>query len=214
MPRPALALLLLVLAAPVGAEEILPGLPEALPPPELDDPGHADVAPADVFFGEIGALCGKAFAGTLREDTPATPGAPFAGPLTIEVTGCDEDSVRIPFHVGADRTRTWELTRTAAGLRLKHHHVHADGSPDVLTMYGGDSAGTGTATRQEFPADAESIALFRREGRDASTRNTWALELVPGRTLAYEMTRPDGRRFVVVFDLTRPLPPPTATPAR
>jgi hypothetical protein len=214
MTRPALALLLLALVSPAGAEEILPGLPEALPPPDLDDPGLAAVAPADAFFGAIGALCGHAFAGTLREDTPATPGAPFAGPLAIEVTDCDEDSVRIPFHVGADRTRTWELTRTAHGLRLKHHHVHADGSPDVLTLYGGESVGPGSATRQEFPADAESIALFRREGRDASTRNTWALELVPGQTLAYEMTRPDGRRFEVVFDLTRPLPAPTAAPAR
>ena len=56
------------------------------------------------------------------------------------------------------------LTRTAGGLRLKHDHRHADGKPDAVTMYGGDATDPGSPTRQAFPVDAESIAMFRREG--------------------------------------------------
>src|SRR3546814_4180552 len=58
---------------------------------------------------------------------------------------------------------------------LKHDHRHADGSEDVLTMYGGDTDAPGSAVRQEFPVDAESIALFEREGSEASVTNTWAM---------------------------------------
>ena len=78
-----------------------------------------------------------------------------------------------------------------------------------MTMYGGDTAGVGSATRQEFPVDAESIAMFRRDGLNASVENTWAMEIHPN-TFVYELSRPNGRMFKVEFDLTRPVPsPPT-----
>jgi hypothetical protein len=100
------------------------------------------------------------------------------------------------------------VSRTGGGLRLKHDHRHADGSPDVLTQYGGDTRTPGTATRQEFPVDAESIALFEREGSQASVTNTWAMEMVPGQRFAYELSRPGGRLFRVEFDLRTPVAPP------
>jgi len=128
----------------------------------------------------------------------------------MHVADCAGDRVRIPLHVGADRSRTWLITRTPAGLRLKHDHRHEDGSPDTLTDYGGDTAGPGSAARQQFPADAESIALFRRTGREVSVTNVWALEVTPTR-FAYELRRPPGpnaRFFRVEFDLTRPVPTP------
>ncbi|MGM3099376.1 hypothetical protein, partial [Bacillus cereus group sp. BC327] len=74
------------------------------------------------------------------------------------------------------RSRTWIVTRTTTGLRLKHDHRHADGSKDELTMYGGDTVDRGTATRQTFPVDAESIALFTRTGRSVSNTNIWSVE--------------------------------------
>lgn len=46
-------------------------------------------------------------------------------------------------------------------------------------MYGGDTAGPGTAIRREFPADAESITLFERENLPASVTNVWAMEIEP-----------------------------------
>lgn len=167
------------------------------------------IAPADAFLGHLRALCGRAFAGRVVVDTPPSPTDTFRGkPLVMHVRECGDDVVRIPFHVGDDRSRTWVLTRTARGLRLKHDHRHADGSADRLTMYGGDTRDAGTALRQEFPVDAESIALFRRAGSAASVSNTWAMQMVPGRTFLYELSRPGGRLFQVEFDLTRPVPAP------
>jgi hypothetical protein len=167
--------------------------------------------PADAFFSRLSAHCGKAYAGRVVVDEPATANSPFAGkPLVMHVRECAPDRIAVPFHVGDDRSRTWVLTRTDAGLRLKHDHRHQDGSPDAVTMYGGDTAGPGTATRQAFPLDAETTALFRRENLPASLTNTWAMEIEPGQRFTYELSRPGGRLFRVEFDLTRPVPPPPA----
>src|SRR3546814_13473913 len=80
---------------------------------------------------------------------------------------------------------------------MKHDHRHADGSEDVLTMYGGDTDAPGSAVRQEFPVDAESIALFERESSEASVTNTWAMEVEPGERFLYELSRPGARKSVV-----------------
>lgn len=164
--------------------------------------------PADAFLSKLRPLCGKAFAGRIVADTPAPTGAdPFVGkPLVMHVRECGADEIRIPFHVGEDRSRTWVLTRTASGVRLKHDHRHQDGTSDVLTMYGGDTATPGTAERQDFPVDADSIALFRANDRAASVTNVWAMEVTPTR-FAYELRRP-GRHFRVEFDLTQPIATP------
>ncbi|WP_326525326.1 hypothetical protein [Sphingomonas sp.] len=166
---------------------------------------RAAADPQDAFFTNLSRLCGKAFAGRLVTTDPAD--ADMAGkPMTMHVRDCSADTIRVPFHVGDDRSRTWVVTRTAAGLRLKHDHRHADGSSDVLTMYGGDTDAPGTATAQAFPVDAESIALFRRENRAVSTTNVWIVEVTPDR-FDYALTRKD-RHFRVSFDLTRPAPAP------
>lgn len=166
--------------------------------------GHA----VDGFLSALGRYCGQAFAGRIVANEPATANDPFVGkPLVMHVRQCAPGEFRIPFQVGTDRSRTWVLTRTSTGLRLKHDHRHEDGSPDVLTMYGGDTTGPGTVTRQEFPADAESKALFERQGLTASLANVWAMEIEPGRRFVYELARP-GRLFRVEFDLSQPVPPP------
>ena len=170
--------------------------------------------PADAFMAALARHCGQAFAGRVvaNEPTPAQPDAFEGKPLVMHVRGCEAPAreLRVPFHVGDDRSRTWVLTRTATGLRLKHDHRHQDGSPDAQTMYGGDSTAAGSAIRQEFPVDAESVALFRRTGSVASVTNTWAMEIQPGRRFLYELSRPEGRLFRVEFDLTQPLSPPPA----
>ena len=107
--------------------------------------------PADAFLSALAAHCGKAYAGRIVANQPAsaTPD-PFEGKtLVMHVRGCDDPmrEIRIPFHVGDDRSRTWVLTRTPTGLRLKHDHMHQDGQPDAVTMYGGDTVGAGTAQR-------------------------------------------------------------------
>ena len=165
--------------------------------------------PADAFMGNLSALCGKAYEG--RIVSPAVPGdAAFAGKsLVMHVRDCEADTVRIPFHVGEDRSRTWVVSRTETGLRLKHDHRHEDGSEDKLTQYGGDTVDPGTAARQEFPADDFSKAMFVREEIPQSVTNVWAMEVRPGRIFAYELRRPE-RFFRVEFDLTKPVAVPPA----
>ncbi len=167
-------------------------------------------APTDRFLAAIARHCGQAYAGRVLVDTPATPNNPFADKaLVMHVRECKAGEVRIPFHVGEDRSRTWVLTRTPTGLRLKHDHRHEDGSPDKVTLYGGDTAELGTVGRQAFPVDAESIANFQANGLTASVNNTWAMEISQDR-FVYELSRPNGRLFQVEFDLRRPVSAPPA----
>ncbi|SFV29514.1 MULTISPECIES: hypothetical protein [unclassified Pseudoxanthomonas] len=180
------------------------------PPPPL----HYIAEPHAQFLANLRPLCGKAYAGRITANQPAsTTPDPFEGKtLVMHVRGCDDPTreIRIPFHVGDDRSRTWVLTRTGTGVRLKHDHRHEDGSPDAVTMYGGDTAEPGSTQRQAFPVDVDSIAMFQREGLAASVTNTWAMELVPGKTFVYELSRPNGRLFRVEFDLTTPVELPPA----
>ncbi len=184
----------------------------ALAPAIAEDRKKEAVEPADAFLAALSGHCGKAYAGRIVANEPAaapgSPPDPFEGKtLVMHVRECTPQVVRVPFHVGEDHSRTWVITRTRDGLRLKHDHRHEDGTSDVLTMYGGDTATPGTAGRQEFPVDAESKALFERQGLKASMTNTWAIELEPGQRYVYELARP-GRLFRVEFDLTKPIAPP------
>ncbi|MFC3712710.1 hypothetical protein ACFOMD_09025 [Sphingoaurantiacus capsulatus] len=168
----------------------------------------ATATPQDDFFARLTALCGKSFAGTVETNDPAD--ADFAGkPLVMQVRSCTADTIRIPFHVGDDRSRTWVISRTKDGLRLKHDHRHKDGSEDKLTQYGGDTAAAGSAGRQAYPVDDFSKKMFVSEGRQVSTTNVWAVEVEPGKTFVYELSRPN-RLFRVRFDLTKVVndPPP------
>jgi hypothetical protein len=170
---------------------------------------RAETVSAEALLAGLQPLCGKAFAG--RVVAAGSNDAAFADkPLVMHVRECGEGEVKIPFHVGDDRSRTWVLTRTSDGLRLKHDHRHKDGTPDGVTLYGGDSRSDGTATRQEFPADDYSRTLFTAHGLpEAAQQNVWAVELRPGQEFVYELSRP-GRLFRVSFDLTQPVPvPPT-----
>lgn len=174
----------------------------------------AEAAPVDVFLSALARHCGQAFAGRIVTNLPASPDPDaFEGkPLLMHVRGCDDPTreLRVPFHVGDNHSRTWILTRTDTGLRLKHDHRLEDGSDDPVTMYGGDTTEAGTAIRQQFPVDAESVAMFEREGLAASVSNTWAMEVEPGKRFLYELSRPGGRLFQVEFDLTQPVAlPPT-----
>lgn len=160
--------------------------------------------PQEEFWGRLQALCGQAFEGRVVEGT-APSDAAFAGQrLVMHVSRCGPDEIRIPFHVGANRSRTWIVTRTATGLRLKHDHRHEDGSEDKVTQYGGDTRDAGTAAKQEFAADT-----FTAELLPASRTNIWTLGIEPGASFTYALRREaEGRRFRVEFDLKKPVPPP------
>jgi hypothetical protein len=159
------------------------------------------------FFERLRPLCGRAYDGRVTSAPVEADREMAASRLTMHVVSCTGSEVRIPFHVGENRSRTWVISRTADGLRLKHVHRHQDGGEDELSNYGGDAPPPGTGRRQEFPADAFSRDLFTRTGREVSVPNVWAIEIDPGRMFAYELRRP-GRHFRVEFDLSRPVPAP------
>lgn len=177
-------------------------------------------APQDAFWQALSSHCGKAFAGRMASDE--APDADMRGAaMVMHVRECSASRIAVPFHVQRadgswDRSRTWLLTRTDSGLRLKHDHRHEDGKPDAMTLYGGDTAAPGRASAQEFPVDAESVALFRAEGRTVSVTNVWRVEVSPAGSaqarFAYQLLRqpPNARNFRVEFDLTRPIPAPPA----
>jgi len=166
----------------------------------------AAMAPQDAFWSELQALCGRAFAGRLTEGSPGD--SVFRGAeLTMHVRRCTPTEIRIPFHAGANRSRTWVLTRTEAGLRLKHDHRHMDGTEDSVTQYGGDTRDAGSATRQEFYADAHTATLI-----PAARTNVWTVEVAPaGARFAYALRREGtDRRFRVEFYTGKPVAPPPA----
>lgn len=179
----------------------------------------ATPAPSDpqgAFFAALAARCGQAFAGKI-ETSEAADAEMQGKAMVMHIRRCTPDRIEIPFHIaelgpdgGWDRSRTWIVTRTGNGLRLKHDHRHADGKPDEVTLYGGDTATPGTATRQEFPVDAESIAMFNATGRAVSTTNVWAIEQTP-LGFAYELRRAN-RHFRVGFSWDRPVSPPPPAP--
>jgi len=166
----------------------------------------AAAAPQDAFWAHLQALCGKAFAGRVTEES-ATDNSFRGQELTMHVRACTPAEIRIPFHVGPNRSRTWVLTRTGGGLRLKHDHRHEDGTPDPVTEYGGDTRDAGTAERQEFHADSHTASLI-----PAASTNVWTVEVDPAADrFAYALRREGtDRRFRAEFDLARPVAPPPA----
>ena len=159
------------------------------------------------LFEALSDLCGQAFEGRVISDDPRDADW-VSQTLTLHVRECSPGQLRMPMHVGDDRSRTFVLTRVAGGLEFKHDHRHEDGSEDVLSQYGGTTVNLPTPSRAEFPADQFSRALFDREGIAVSMQNVWSITLTDS-SFTYALDRPD-RHFEAVFDLTTPVeaPPP------
>ena len=181
--------------------------PPAATPPAGALPGGEPGGPTadqDTFWARLSALCGQAFPGTL---VLAPPDDAWweAEQVVMHIRECTGEEIRIPLHIDENRSRTWVLTRTPSGLRLKHDHRLPDGTPDASnTEYGGDTRLPGSVWRQEFPADAYSVGVV--PGRASQL---WYLEIRPGEVFAYGLRREEtGLRYHIEFDLTRPMDPP------
>ncbi len=164
-------------------------------------------SPQDEFFERLGALCGQAFAGKMTHFSRPGDDGWLDREVVIHVRKCSDREIRIPLHVGENRSRTWVITRDDGRLRLKHDHRHEDGSEDAVTWYGGHTTDPGRVWRQTFPVDAYSQALFLAHGLEPSVENFWSMEIHPGDRFAYELVR-SRRMFRAEFDLTRPVEPP------
>ena len=159
------------------------------------------------FFNNLSAYCGKSFEGKVVSSDPQD--ADWAKEtLTMHVRDCADAEIKIPLHVGENRSRTWIISKTDGFLTLKHDHRHEDGKPDAVTMYGGTTNDLGLATQQAFPADQYSKDMFMREGLEVSVANIWTIT-VKDDQFTYALARPN-RDFRAKFDLTKPVatPPP------
>ena len=160
----------------------------------------------DAFFNAIKTHCGKAFQGKVSKDNV---GNTFGdAKLVMHIRKCTDSEIQIPFHVGEDASRTWILTKTGAGLMLKHDHRNEDGSFHSSTMYGGHTVDEGFPKVQSFPADVYSKSLFIESGIAASTDNVWQMMIYPSR-FSYRLIRP-AREVQVDFDLENPIATPSA----
>jgi len=155
----------------------------------------------EAFLARLGALCGRAF----RGEATLTSSDGFDGEMIMHVRRCDPDEIQIPLHIGENRSRTWIVTRTATGLRLKHDHRLPDGSDDPVTQYGGDTQGEGTPESQSFAADALTAEIIP----DAVT-NVWTMTFQEGDRFVYHLTRHGAPRATFEFDLTHEVDPPPA----
>jgi hypothetical protein len=162
--------------------------------------------PGDEFWSALRTLCGQAFEGRVVEGTEPSDDAMRSAHLTMHVRECADNQIRIPFHVGDNRSRTWVLTRSAQGVRLKHDHRHEDGSEDAITQYGGDTPQNIRGVSLDFPADDYTAKLI-----PAAASNIWTMSIDRGRSFTYGLRREQAnRRFRVDFDLTKPVPAPPA----
>ncbi len=167
----------------------------------------APVAAQTAFMDAFAPYCGQAFSATIVQDNQPSP--MWDHPLVVHVRDCTDNVVRMPLHVGEDRSRTWVLTQHADHIDFQHYHLQPDGTPDAVSPYGGQTAEDGSANKQAFPVDEASKALFVENGLDVSVTNTWTIEFVDENTMSYKLSRP-GRIFEVHVDLSQPIELPPA----
>ncbi|WP_339609442.1 hypothetical protein [uncultured Roseivirga sp.] len=157
------------------------------------------------FWNTLQTHCGKSYEGEITAG--GVEGDGFMGEkLVMHVRSCEENTIRIPFFVGEDKSRTWVFTMTEDKLiRLKHDHRHEDGTEDKVTQYGGLSSNTGLANIQFFPADQETSDLI-----SYASNNVWWVT-VDDKSFTYNLKRIGSDRvFSVKFDLTKEVTTPSA----
>lgn len=155
------------------------------------------------FFDSLAEQCGNAYPGGLTLEPPGDDMLTGTELLIVHFRECDENQLKLPFHIELeesedwDRSRTWIFTRHEDGLEIRHDHRKPDGSNDEVTMYGGFSVDGGTQLRQEFKSipRTEEMGYFRG----------WRIEIVPGERYTYGTIRDTTWSWRVDFDLTEPL---------
>lgn len=158
-----------------------------------------------LFWNDLNEHCGKSYEGEIIAGSKEGDG--FTGEkLVMHIRSCEENTIRIPFFVGEDKSRTWVFTINEAKLiQLKHDHRHKDGSEDKITQYGGTNPNTGLADIQFFPADQHTSNLI-----PYASNNVWWVTL-DKTSFTYNLRRIGTERlFSVKFDLTKEVETPSA----
>ncbi|MGJ8761542.1 MAG: hypothetical protein ACSHXA_13435 [Polaribacter sp.] len=158
-----------------------------------------------VFWDVLATHCGKSYEGEIVAGGKEGDG--FTGEkLVMHVRSCEENTIRIPFFVGDDKSRTWVFTMDKDNLiQLKHDHRHKDGSEYKITQYGGMSSNVGLANLQVFPADKQTADLI-----PSAATNVWWVT-IDETSFTYNLRRIGSERyFSVKFDVTKEIETPSA----
>lgn len=181
--------------------------PVAVPPDPWGHPpvgGSATLAgPQATFIESLAAHCGQAYEGAIIQRPEGDQLFQGDEVLTADFRECTDQEVKIAFHVADNRSRTWVLTPTTAGIDLRHDHRHEDGSPEPNTWYGAHTQALGTAVRQEFLREP-------RPGAEDAPVSGWAIEIVPNERYTYGTIRDGEWSYRLDFDLTTPVANPPA----
>ena len=164
-----------------------------------------DQIPSEKFWSQLKAHCGKAYQGEIISGGVAGDG--FTGKkLVMHVRSCENNTIRIPFFVGEDRSRTWVLQMNSDKIMsLKHDHRHADGTEEKVTQYGGTSSNIGLENLQMFPADAHTTQMLPK-----AATNVWWFT-IDAESFTYNLRRiGSDRLFTVRFDLNQAIATPSA----
>lgn len=155
------------------------------------------------FWKNLKNHCGKSYEGSISSGAGNDD---FNNKkLTMHIRSCADNTIRIPFFVGENKSRTWVLTFANDRIILKHDHRHEDGSEDKVTQYGGMSTNAGLPEIQVFPADQQTASLLP----NAST-NVWWITLDKD-VFSYNLRRiGSDRLFTVKFDLSKTIDTPSA----
>ena len=170
---------------------------ELEPAPEAE----VELTSEEAFFETMRTFCGEEFYGETTyiidpDDEMAD------AELYIHVAECDENEIRIPFHVDDNTSRTWILTMDDEGLLFKHDHRHEDGRPEDITNYGGYADHRGNAHRQYFPADEETAEMIPE-----AESNVWMIEVdLEEMKLIYDLQRHNEPRYRAEFVLMEEVP--------
>lgn len=157
------------------------------------------------FFNTIKSHCGKAYQGKIVAGGKEGDG--FVGEkLVMHIRSCENNTLKIPFFVGENKSRTWVLNLTEENLvQLKHDHRNPDGTEEEITQYGGISSNTGLNNIQYFPADQHTADLI-----PTASTNVWWIT-IDEKYFSYNLRRIGSDRvFSVKFDLTQTITTPAA----
>lgn len=158
---------------------------------------------AKQFWENLQKQCGKSFEGKVTEG--ADNDTFRDKKLVMHIRNCDKNTIRIPFFVADDKSRTWVLTYKNDRIELKHDHRHEDGSEDKVTQYGGTTTNSGSSALQFFPADQQTCNLL-----PTAAANVWWITL-DETSFTYNLRRiGSDRLFTVKFDLTKTVPTPAS----
>ena len=155
--------------------------------------------PQGAFWDALEPACGTVLPGEMLSNASSDRDWRRRG-VSLDVTECSSEGMRMVVQVGNDRSRTWILTQAADGIDFRIER--AEGTGPGVSGYGGVSSEGADAMRQVFPADEVTKEMFSERGLALALENVWSLTIDPeAGDLVYEVERISGGRKIR-FDLS------------